>query len=565
MFAVLALGCTRTQFGDRYEEPDRTNVCDSVSLIHGELTAQEFRDLFDCLNNMGSLDELEPLVTDLETTINPDTGESYLADVAALTDIALKYEDTPDALELAQQLVDSGAAADITPLAAELIDTGLAEAWLPVVARGIESGAVEEVLPHVADVLHDDDLPELLDGFKDLVDDGMADGWIDGFTQDVGVLLAVTDAQGDSAWRGAVQTGAAFMASGAAEELVPVVDGLIDDGTVEELASTNRDLYDQGVLQELDTQLRPMFAQDATGYSHMQGLLEIINGTNGPLSCLLITVTDNLAVTILDVMANRTEQDIQDLVDLIDTTLGLADLFCSIPPEVQAYFDSLDVLANSGALNGLLPLLRVFQDNGRLDELVELFVALHNSGALPEIEPVILELIDRQILDHIFDLVPHFVDASGNQTAAGDTLIELVNRFTSPRVGDDYETAPLAGILGVLGEAAGPGAVPIAESWKALGETILDPDSHFSDLAPVLSTALGADPNAQIAVLAGDFIETAAASRALPPLGRAIGSGHAESVLPWVQQVLEDGTIDEVISLVAGAVDLLRIQEQEEE
>ena len=109
LLGLLGLvGCTSTSLRDRLDEPDPNRICESVNLMGVELDAGKFREAFDCLNNMGSLNELEPLILDLETTINPSTGVSYLEDVADMANVALEYQDTSDVLRVFDELVGTG-------------------------------------------------------------------------------------------------------------------------------------------------------------------------------------------------------------------------------------------------------------------------------------------------------------------------------------------------------------------------------------------------------------------------------------------------------------------------
>lgn len=560
--ALLFAGCTQSLAPNRFDMPDADDPCQAVDLTDGEIDGSpEFRNLFDCLNNLGDLESLAPVIDDLEATTNPETGLPYLDDVATMTNLALGYPDVADVVPVVQNLVEDEAIRKMTPLGAEIIDTGLAAALLPVVQAGIDSGEIPAMLPAVSDLLRDPDLPALTASTKDLLDDGIADGWIDELMADTATLLTVTDGNGQPALRPVLEAGTTFLAGGGGEDLIPVVDVLLDDGTLNELAAVSRSLYDQGVLHEMDTQMRPLFVQDASGFSDMQGLLAIQAGTNGPLKCIGITVTDNLAEMILGLMADRTEADIQNLVGILESTLGLADLFCSLPPEVQEHIDSLDALANSGALNGMLPMLKVFKAQDRIPELNALLVQLHDSGAMPALEPVLVVAIDEGVTDRAADTLPTFIDPNGQLTDVASTTLQMLDQLISPRVGTDYGTAPASGVLTILGEAAGPASVPVADGLYELGLTIQTEGSGFQDLPPALSAALGADPDGVFAQVGADLIDAGAADRALPPLAESIRGGHLDKVLPWVQQVLEDGTVDELVELLAGTLELLDREE----
>src|SRR5687767_9429941 len=88
--AAFLAACLPGQNEQQYEIPDSSNVCDTVNLADGKIDgAAEFERLFDCINDVGSLAELEPMIDDLASTTNPATGEVYLEDLVMLTNAAL--------------------------------------------------------------------------------------------------------------------------------------------------------------------------------------------------------------------------------------------------------------------------------------------------------------------------------------------------------------------------------------------------------------------------------------------------------------------------------------------
>src|SRR5438067_7410975 len=80
--AVTSCGLTPGNNKPTYEIPDTSNACNHVNLNDGHIDNDaEFLALFDCLNNEGSLQTLEPMIQDLANTINPQTGAPYLDDL----------------------------------------------------------------------------------------------------------------------------------------------------------------------------------------------------------------------------------------------------------------------------------------------------------------------------------------------------------------------------------------------------------------------------------------------------------------------------------------------------
>lgn len=554
---VLA-ACVPATTTQQYAVPEPHDPCADVSLADGKVDGiPEFQALFSCLNNMGSLSELEPMIDDLATTENPDTGNVYLEDLIAITNAALADPDLAGVVAAAAAVVDQGVVDDVLPVAAAFIDSGLAAKMLPVVQAAIDSGAVAEALPPIEDLLRDPRLPSLLAGTKDFLDEGLAEGWMDTFVPDLATVLTVKKPNGDPAVRDVVPPLVVFLASGDAGGFVPVVDELLDTGTVDQLLGVTRELYDQGVLHAMDEQIRPLMIQDAQGHSDLQGTLQILAGTNGPLECFGITITDNLAEMILETMADRTPSDIQDLVGILSATLGLAELFCSIPPEVDAHLDSLDALAKSGALDGLLPMLRVFEEQGQIGILVDLLVAVHDCGSLPPLEPVLVAAIDAGVMDRLVDTLPHVIEPGGAPTLATQGMLDVLDILVSPAEPGNVESAPALSILPLVGAAAQAGESAFADALFLMGETLQDPDASFDAVVPALSAALGADPEGDLLLVAADMIASGNVERSLPMTSWVIEEGYAEAMLPWTSKAIHDGTADSLLQLLARTFDLM--------
>lgn len=559
---IVGLACVPATNTKQYAVPDGHDACENVSLADGTVDdVPELLSLYACLNNMGSLDELGPMIDDLTTTVNPDSGNVYAEDLIAITNAALADPDTAEVVEAAAAVVDQGVVDDVLPVAATFIDSGLAKKLLPVWQAAIDSGAAAQSLPPIEDLLRDPRMPDLVAGAKEFIDLGMSEGWMAEFLPDAATLLVVENADGNPALVDLVPPLTDFLTSGDAGGFVPVVNQLVDTGTVDQLLDVTRELYDEGVLQEMDTQLRPLMVQDAQGHSDFQGTLEILAASNGPLTCFGLELTPNLAEMILSTMADRTPSDIQNLVAILKSTLGLADLFCTISPAVQSNLNSLDALAKSGALDGLLPMLRVFKEQGQIGVLVDLLVAMHECGSVPKLEPVLLVAVDSGVADRLTETLPHLIDASGNATPATQGIFDAVDLLVSPATPGDPGTAPALSLLPLLGAAAEAGQSALAESLYLLGKTIQDPNANFDAIMPALSAALGADPEGDLLLVAADLIETGAVERSLPMISHVIEEGHVDAMLPWTSQAIHDGTADSLLQLLARTFDLMEVTE----
>lgn len=556
--AALGLACIPATNTRQYAVPDPDDGCAQVNLADGKIDGvPEFLALYDCLNNLGSLDELAPMIGDLAATENPATHGAYLEDLIAIANAALADPDLAHVVEAAAAVVDQGVVEDVLPVTATFIDSGLAAEVLPVVQAAIDSGAAAGALPPIEALLRDPRMPSLIAGAKQLLDEGMAEGWMETFLPDLATILTVEKANGDPALRDTVPPMVGFLTSGEAGGFVPVLDQLHDTGTLTQLLDVTRTLYDEGVLQDMDTQLRPLLLQDGLGHSDLQGTLEILAGTDGPLTCFTLTVTDNLAKTILETMADRTPQDIQNLVSILRSTLGLAQLVCSIPPAVQEHLDSLDALAKSGALDGLLPMLRVFKQQGQVGVLVDLLVALHGCGSIPHLEPVLVAAIDAGVMDRLTGTLPHLVRPDGVPTAATQGMLDLLDRLVSPSQPGNPDSAPALSLLPLLGAAAEAGQTALADALFLLGKTIQDPTAGFEAIVPALSAALGADPEGDLLLVAADLIATGAVERSLPMMSHVIEEGFVEAMLPWASRAIHDGTADALLQLLARTFDLM--------
>lgn len=552
------LGCVPGGYEKLYDLPPSEDPCMGVNLLDGQVDgAPEFHALFTCLNNEGSLDELAPAVEELSATVNPDTGEVYLEDLVGVTNAVLADANLAHVVEIAETVVDGGQVDDVLPAAAAVIETGLVAELLPVVQVSIDSGAIATSLPPLADLLRDPHTPELVDAVRTTIDEGLAEGWISTFLPDTAAVLTVQDPNGDPALRQVLPPLSTWMTSGEAGGLVPLLDEVHDSGTLDHLIAVSRALIDQGVMQEMDTQMRPLLVHDAAGHSHMQGLLAIVEGTDGPLTCFGVTITSNLAETILDLMADRSESDIRNLVTILRSTLGLGDLFCSIPPEVDAHIDSLDALAKSGALDGLLPMLKVVKAQGQIPLVVDVLVELHGCQAFPSLEPVLVSAIDAGVMDRFLGVVPHFVDPNGEPTPLLASLLSSLDLLVSPEVAGDPLSAPAAGLLPLIGAASQGGETGLADALYLLGRTIEDPASGFDEVLPALSGALAADPDCVLLVLIADLIDDGSVERALPMVSHVIAEGHGEAMLPWTAEMIRDGTADSLLEVLAGAFDLM--------
>jgi hypothetical protein len=542
----------------QYEIPAGHGPCDGVNLSDGEINgAAEFEKLFACLNDLGSLDALAPMIDDLGSTTNPLTGEVYLEDLVGVTNAVLADPDLAHVVTAVSHVVSDGQTDAVLPAGAAIIDSGLVHQLLPVMQSAIDSGSVAHALPATSQLLKDPSMPHVLAASKSLLDDGLQQGWLSQMLPDLATILTVKDPQGNPALRHVLPPMDAWLASGQTGGLVPMLDQLHDSGTLTQLLGVTRKLSDQGVLAQMGPDLRPLMLHDANGFSDLQGTLEILKGSDGPLKCFGVTVVPNLAENILSTMADRTPADIQNLVSILEATIGLGTLVCDIPQPVQDDLSSLDALAKSGALDGMLPILKVFKAQSQIPLLVRVLVQVRDSNALPALEPMLVAAIDAGVLDRAMAVVPHLIQADGSPAPEMSSLLDALDLLVSPTNPSDPSTAPAAALLPLLG-AAGTGAEQqMADALYVLGTTIQDPGSHFDAVLPALDAAMGADPDGTLIQLLASLIDDGSIARSLPMASHVIASGNADAMLPWTSQMIHDGTAAALLQMMADAFALM--------
>jgi hypothetical protein len=117
-------------------------------------------------------------------------------------------------------------------------------------------------------------------------------------------------------------------------------------------------------------------------------------------ACRLPLTNKSLAVMIIDLMAGLSPQTVGTLVSLVNAVPGLTNLFC---PGTSQDIQSLDAMAQAGALDGFLPLAKAFKDRGETELLVKLLVRLQRSyaGTFRDLEPDLAAILDAGVLEEL--------------------------------------------------------------------------------------------------------------------------------------------------------------------
>jgi hypothetical protein len=168
----------------------------------------------------------------------------------------------------------------------------------------------------------------------------------------------------------------------------------------------------------------------ANNRSAIQQLLDLLARASG---CNLFG--KNLAVWILELMAGLSPSTVGNLASLTQAIPGfLQNLVCSgISNDIQA----LDALAKSGALDGLLPIAKAFEDRDEMPLLVELLVKLQVSydQTTRAIEPTVKATLEAGALDALLELVE--ISNGVVDPVSGKTLAESMSAATEILVDDD--------------------------------------------------------------------------------------------------------------------------------
>ena len=143
----------------------------------------------------------------------------------------------------------------------------------------------------------------------------------------------------------------------------------------------------------------------------------------------------SLAVWIVDMMADLSPQTVGSLASLVTGLPGfLQNLLC---PGTSNDIASLDALAQSGALDGFLPLAKAFKDRGETELLVRLLVRSQQSydPLLRQIEPDVALYLGSGVLDEVEDLLVQAETV--RDPRSGRAVIDLLADGVAELVDDD--------------------------------------------------------------------------------------------------------------------------------
>ncbi|MGE0710714.1 MAG: hypothetical protein AB7N76_11995 [Planctomycetota bacterium] len=168
---------------------------------------------------------------------------------------------------------------------------------------------------------------------------------------------------------------------------------------------------------------QPAWVGATDNRSALHQLLDLLARAHG---CSILG--NDLAVLILDLMADQSAQTVGSLVSLLNALPGfLPNLVC---PGVSQDLSSLDALAKSGALDALLPLAKAFKDRGQTLLLVNLLSRVQRDyeTVLRPVEADLIPFLESgavEALLELCDLSRQVTDPRSGKSAADITARAL--------------------------------------------------------------------------------------------------------------------------------------------
>ncbi len=625
---VLTLGATVQGCFFLPFDPDPEVVsgspCQRVNLMDGldEESTQEIADLYDCLNQSHAFEALGPSV-DVLVEGSDRHVESLGAHAAHIVNrapelipigqgltlvrelLGAQDEFLLDALHLVaewvyglpwpevERLAEQGSLADARLLAEGPLGhmVPILRVWAQVIVDEDDIVASGEILDHMLS------MPELLDTLVTLREllaandehhlfDDFAANWGEFF------LTAHDDATGENhliTAADALVTPSTAIAGQpmAVEAMLPYVDPIMDDLVVRgRLVEGIGDLADAGTLDDLPDQLRVLMTVDMTGgtlepgeESALEAALVLLDEADAEFSCLDLISTDSVSVWLLQeiVTLGLEANTVEDLVDLIDGMydwlVDVVDLACTIPAILHTHFEAIIRLAESGALQTLIPLLYAIADpddpsHNYLRELVDIVHIALLVDLVEPLESLLAPTLGQPFMPAVLAILGAYVDPA-YPLAAGDvyTLLDVADYLITPPQGEGYDRAPLV-IAGRILDGIVDGEPEELDAFLvAWGDLLVDEDAVTNRLLYGIDGLLALDPELRSLDLLGDIFndedvcthwlllfEDQAFMDALGAPGTPDGQ---EVPMAMLGRLIADGTAGDLLVLLGWVVETL--------
>ena len=617
--ALSAAGCVASGLPPAIEPvgDGATNPCLEANLMDGlsETRSGELRALWRCLDLNGGFGELAGLIGALEgaTVRGGGSAEFELARavnrVAPSADLVgwlqqgahLLQEEDVFLLHVVHTVAE-WAYGDPWPLIESnwgtgqyqqsgATDAGLIAPLFPVLgtlgAAVLDTGQVPEIADALADMAAMEELADGLDTVARMVEGPDVVLFQNMPVASAGYLEASPGPGGRNTLLDALEalTTPADGLQGASTLVaaLPPVDAILDDAAAREgLVDALGGLYTDGLLDQLPGQLHRLTTIDADGTgldsgerSALEALLALIEAADRPVDCVLLQV-DNLSVFLLETVASWDPDNVAFLIeaseDLVQLVVTLGGPICSgIDPQLGAFAPSLVRLAESGALESLIPLLKALDDAGRVPEIVALLSAVERGGASAALALHGRRVLDGAFLGNLLEILGAFV-APQDPVSRGDihSLLAVLDRIVSPPPSGDYTRSS-------LGLMAAPLRATVAEHHDLLDRWLLqwavllrsdgsESNEFFEHVAPLLAI----DPELDFLKTVGTLVGQAETLESLMLLAecddvrRALAAGAGRrsgevGTLGLVGRMAADGSLEAALVLLSWTAEALDI------
>jgi len=606
---------------DYAEPQEATGPCYEADLTDGFQDGEEVMTVFSCFNQYGALDPLTDLVSYLTTSDDVSALLDAMNESLDTFDIVggleimarlLDSEDAPltQATGLFTEAVDAGLVGPglgVAREAADAITTCEAQD-----NRG--ECSVPRLTLHLLDTEVPDDLGIILDGVENKVDRQTREDLLTGTAQ---LLVATSSLNTDKLEAGndLLRVGRLMVDVRAGDEASPLEQLLIfaptlldddidgdgdadpnpdDDNLLAAMARPIAGLYRDGTLDLVPAELQDVFTHDSSGervgYDGVNMLDELLAASADLTSDLSLLTTEitlpgsDDPSTLLDLMLDMLDgvylsgsdpstliTSLSDMVDSIcsaDDTIAICDLAGDTLPPLSAVIQTAPnmtkvLLASAYALHHAI-------DVSSLLPMVEVALKLDLMDAS---RGLLVATLENDTLSTMLPMIPVFIDTDlGRLTPAGRAAQELGQILVNEQTFDG-ETSPVTPALVVLPLARQllHPEYPTADLDFLLGTAgglIQDPDSGFYpdtllDLVDSLTEALGqqdVDLEAQARkLLENDTLWQAGARLLADPalIDLLTPIQGRNGVVWWAYDLIETGTLDDMLSLVATLLNML--------
>ncbi len=556
------LGCFFLPF-DPDPDLQHGSPCVDVNLIDGvdEESTGELDHLFQCLNQTGAFDALQPAVDEVvegsdreiqplglhvAVILNEAPGVLPVWELLSATRQLLAEQNVflTDALHLIAEWVYGVPWSQVGQLseAGQLQDTNLLaegplarlvpilRVWCEAILDEDDIGASGEVLDHLLS------MPELLDTLvtlRELLAHNDEHHLFDDFSAHWGEFFLSThdDTTGENTLVEVVDALVSPVPElpgqpPAIETMLPEADLILSDLVVRErLVKGIGDLHDDGTLAELPDQLKWLMTVDMHGSplgpgesSAFESSLVLLDGADAPFNCLDLIYTDSVSVwllqeiVILGLEADSIEELVLAVESLYDWLIEVVDLLCEVPPILKTHFDAIIRLAESGALHSMIPLLYAIADpdspaHNYLQELIDIVQILVNLDLIEPVEALLAPTLGQPFMPAVLAGIGAFADPS-YPLAAGDvyTLLDVVTYLISPPEGEGYDRSPIV-IGGRVIDGIVDGEPDEVDAFLvAWGELLANPNAVTSDLLYGIDGLLELDPELNSLDYVGDIL-----------------------------------------------------------